>query len=239
LDGFDELPADGQKTVCDFLKTLLQAHPDTRVVATALPERMDGLLGLGFAPLALMGWDAHRQTEFIRKWGERWKRFLESEAWAQMTQDPIDPILLEAWLGYGNQYLTPFELTLKIWSGFAGDSLGPHIQDAIAAHIRRVAPPDTPAAALETLAMQATLNARCVRSNRRRKSPPKGRPPPRARRRTLVLVRSARKKKRARSRLRPAACSEKCPKADCCSHIRTASCASCIRFSADTSPGAP
>lgn len=162
LDGFDELPADGQKTVCDFLKTLLQAHPDTRVVATALPERMDGLLGLGFAPLALMGWDAHRQTEFIRKWGERWKRFLESEAWAQMTQDPIDPILLEAWLGYGNQYLTPFELTLKIWSGFAGDSLGPHVQDAIAAHIRRVAPPDTPAAALETLAMQATLNAQPI-----------------------------------------------------------------------------
>lgn len=162
LDGFDELAHDGQQAITEFLKTLLETYPLVRVVTTALPEQIDGLLGLGFAPLALIGWDAHRQTEFIRKWGHQWTRFVTTEAWAQTGYESIDPILLDSWLAFGNQNLTPLELTLKIWGGFAGDSLGPRVLDAISAHIRRVAPPDTPAAALETLAMQVILSAQPV-----------------------------------------------------------------------------
>lgn len=162
LDGFDELAPDGQQAVSEFLETLLKTYPAIRVVATALPEQMDGLLALGFAPLALMGWNAGRQAEFIRKWGSQWTRFVSTEAWAQAIHEPIDPLLLEAWLNFGNQHLTPLELTLKVWGGFAGDSLGPHARDAIAAHIRRVSPADTPVAALETLAMQAVMSAQPV-----------------------------------------------------------------------------
>ncbi len=162
LDGYDELAADGQQAIADFLKTLLGAYPLTRVVTTALPEQIGGLLGLGFAPMALMGWDSRRQAKFIHKWGEQWARFVATEAWAQTTQDSIDPILLNAWLAYGNQNLTPLELTLKVWGGFAGDSLGPRVTDAISSHIRRVAPADTPVAALETLALQVILSAQPV-----------------------------------------------------------------------------
>ena len=162
LDGFDELAQDGQQAVTEFLKTLLEVYPLARVVTTALPEQIGGLLGLGFAPLALMGWNSHRQTEFIRKWGGQWTRFVASESWAQAGRESVDPILLESWLAYGNQHLSPLELTLKVWGGFAGDSLGARILDAISAHIRRVAPADTPVAALETLAMQVVLSAQPV-----------------------------------------------------------------------------
>ena len=48
-----------------------------------------------------------------------------------------------------NAFLTPFELTLKVWGAYAGDSLGARVLDAIATHIRRVAPSGTPVSALE------------------------------------------------------------------------------------------
>ncbi|MEW5939819.1 MAG: HEAT repeat domain-containing protein, partial [Chloroflexota bacterium] len=162
LDGFDELAPDVQASVSDFLKTLLGAYPRCRVVTTAIPDQLDGLIALGFAPLALMGWDAHTQKQFVGKWGELWTRFVEREAWAQSGPQAVDPYLIETWLNVGGQFVTPLELTLKVWAGFAGDCLGPHVLEAIASHIRRVAPVGTPPAALETLAMQAVVNAQMV-----------------------------------------------------------------------------
>ena len=62
------------------------------------------------------------------------------EAWAQTGPEQVDPILLNTWLATDNHGLTPFELTLKVWGAYAGDSLGPRVLDAIATHVRRVAP---------------------------------------------------------------------------------------------------
>ncbi len=76
------------------------------------------------------------------------------EAWSQTGPEQVDPILLNVWLSADNANLSPFELTLKAWGAYAGDSLGPHVLESIATHIRRIAPANTPLAALETLAMQ-------------------------------------------------------------------------------------
>jgi len=167
LDGFDELAQEGQKAVVEYLTLLFKVHPLPRVVATALPEQTEGLLGLGFAPMSLLGWDESRQAEFAEKWGQHWTNFVSREAWAQTAFDSIDPLLLGAWLEFGNQRLTPLEYTLKLWGGYAGDGLGPRASDAIAAHVRRVAPLDTPAAALETLALQAVISAQPVFDTRK------------------------------------------------------------------------
>jgi HEAT repeat protein len=115
------------------------------------------LINLGFNPLALMAWDTPRNLRFIQQWGELWSRTVELESWAQTGPQHIDPILLNTWLTNDNNGLTPFELTLKAWGAYAGDSLGPRVLDAIATHVRRVAPSGTPVAALELLAMQAVL----------------------------------------------------------------------------------
>jgi HEAT repeat protein len=157
LDGFDELTPDGQQTISDYLKLLLQEYPKIRIVTTGMPEFLDGLLALGFAPLALAAWNKQQTHSFVEKWGELWTQFVAVEAWAQSGPEQVDPILLNIWLGTQNQGLSPFELTLKIWGAYAGDSLGPNTLDAIATHVRRLAPTNTPPAALETLAMQVTL----------------------------------------------------------------------------------
>ncbi len=160
LDGFDELTPNGQQQVKAFLQALLKAHPHTRVVTTALPDQLDGLRELDFVPLALAGWTPAQQTDFLRRWADVWTRFIAVEAWVQAHSLPIDPILLQAWLSVGNQPLTPLELTLKLWAGFAGDMIGgPTPQDWLVSHLRRLAPLDVPPAALEVLALQAVQNA--------------------------------------------------------------------------------
>lgn len=162
VDGFDELTPDGQQSVSDFLKLLLKEYPKIRVVVTGAPEYMDGLISLGFTPLALAAWNKQQESKFIQKWSELWTQFVAVEAWAQTGPEQVDPILLNAWLNTETRGLTPLELTLKIWGAYAGDALGPHTLEAIATHVRRLAPANTPIAALELLAMQVTLTGQPV-----------------------------------------------------------------------------
>ncbi len=162
LDGFDELPVEGQKAVSDYLKLLLQTHPKTRIVVTGAFESLDGLIGLNFAPLALSGWNQPRVETFFQCWGELWTRFVSTEAWAQTGPQAVDPLLLNGWLSSASDGLSPFELTMLAWAAYAGDGLGAHVVDAISTHIRRLAPANTPVAALDTLALQAVVSSQPV-----------------------------------------------------------------------------
>ena len=162
LDGFDELDPAGQGHVVDWLRALLQAHPRLRIVTTGTAGQCNGLVGLGFSPLALIAWDAPRVSRFIHQWGELWSRTVVVEPWAQTGPEQVDPILLNTWLTVDNPGLTPFELTLKVWGAYAGDSVGSRVLDAIATHVRRLAPSGTPVAALELLAMQVVLTQQPV-----------------------------------------------------------------------------
>ncbi len=162
IDGFDEITPTEQQAVSDYFKMLIKVFPKNRIITTGAPEYLDGLISLGFAPLALMAWPARQNEHFIEQWGQLWSQTVSLEAWAQTGPEQVDPLLLNVWLGADNMNLTPLELTLKAWGAYAGDSLGPHVLEAIATHIRRIAPQNTPLAALETLAMQATLSAQPV-----------------------------------------------------------------------------
>lgn len=166
LDGFDELPPGEQAKLTSYLKTLLMKYSGVRVVTTSCPEYLDGMIGLGFEPVTLMPWNVNQCNRFIEKWGQLWVQTVATEAWSQSSPEEIDPLLVNAWLNTENHTLTPLELTLKIWAGYAGDSLGPSILDAIATHIRRLAPSGTPLAALETLGMQVALSAQPIFDSR-------------------------------------------------------------------------
>ncbi len=157
LDGFDELTSEGQKQVADALKLVLAEFPKARMVTTGAPESLDGLLALRFTPLSVAAWPRPQQAIFMQRWGSLWSKSIALETWAQTGPEQLDPILLNAWLAADSQFLTPLELTLKVWAAYAGDALGPQVLDAIAAHVRRLAPANTPLAALETLAMQVTM----------------------------------------------------------------------------------
>jgi hypothetical protein len=162
VDGFDEVTPETQQIITDYFKIIIQNYPQTRIVTTGAPEYLDGLIGLGFAPLALMTWSVQKNEKFIERWGELWSQTVAMEAWAQTGPEQVDPILLNVWLSADNMNLSPLELTLKAWGAYAGDSLGPHVLEAIASHIRRIAPLNTPLAALETLAMQVLLSSQPV-----------------------------------------------------------------------------
>ncbi len=159
VDGFDELTSDGQHDAVAWLAAVLKNYPKTRIVTSGSPEHFDGLIGLGFEPISMAGWGAHRQAAFIRRWADLWARFVEVETWVQGRVEQADPLILESWLNLDNEFLTPLELTLKVWAAYAGDALGPHVFEAIDAHVRRLAPSNTPVAALESLAMQVMLTA--------------------------------------------------------------------------------
>jgi len=159
VDGYDEITPDEQTLVSEFFKLILKAHPKTRIVTTGAPEYLDGLISLGFTPLALCVWTEAANQQFVDQWGELWSRTVALEAWAQTGPEQVDPLLINSWLGSDSLNLSPLELTLKAWGAYAGDSLGPRTLETIATHIRRLAPANTPLAALETLAMQVVTNA--------------------------------------------------------------------------------
>src|SRR5688572_24290845 len=56
VDGYDEITPDEQTLVSEFFKLILQNYPETRIVTTGAPEYLDGLIPLGFTPLALCAW---------------------------------------------------------------------------------------------------------------------------------------------------------------------------------------
>jgi HEAT repeat protein len=170
IDGFDELEPQSQRDVVEWLKILTATYPAVRVVTTGCVNQLHGLLSLGFQPLALIGWDSKAQSRFIQQWGELWSRTVAVENAPQSGPKPVDPILLNAWLLTDNNGLTPFELTLKVWGAYAGDSLGPRVLDAIATHVRRLAPSGTPVAALELLAMQVVLTCQPIFDPRKARS---------------------------------------------------------------------
>jgi HEAT repeat protein len=157
IDGTDELAPAGLTEVVKFIKAVKKAYPKTRIVTTANPEYLDGLVTLNFVPFALSAWGAERRAEFVGKWSDLWTRFVSVEAWAQTGPEQVDPILLNRWLTADTALLTPLEMTLKTWAAYAGDARGPRPLDAIEAHLRRATPADAPREALEMLALQIHL----------------------------------------------------------------------------------
>ena len=159
VDGYDEVTRDEQILVSEFFKLVLQNYPATKIITTGAPEYLDGLIPLGFTPLALCAWATNQNQKFLDQWGGLWSQTVAKEVWSQTTMEHVDPLLINAWLGTDLIHLSPLELTLTVWGAYAGDSLGPHVLEAIATHIRRIAPENTPVAALETLAMQVITSA--------------------------------------------------------------------------------
>jgi hypothetical protein len=163
IDGFDEVDPQTQVTVTDWFTVLMEAHPRVRIVTTGTAGQLNGLVSLGFHPLALMVWGERKSSGFIQKWGDAWSRM-------PTESNIVDPAILNEWLRMDNTGLSPFELTLKVWGAYAGDSLGSRVMDFIATHLRRLAPSGTPVAALELLAMQVVLTSQPIFDPRKARS---------------------------------------------------------------------
>jgi hypothetical protein len=166
LDGVDELPQSAIQDVSAYLRVLLRQYPKIRIITTGATEYIDGILSLGFTPLAIMPWNSKQQANFLARWTTLWEKFVAHETWAHTTDEPLNPTLLNRWLSTDNFGLTPLEYTLKIWGAYAGDARGSRPVDAIEAHIRRLTPTNTPMEALNTLGVQASLGGTSIFDSR-------------------------------------------------------------------------
>jgi HEAT repeat protein len=160
IDGFDETNPATQQDVVAWFKAVMDTYPRSMIVTTGLANQLNGLISLGFHSFVVMPWDKYIVTNFLQKWGEFWQQTTSRDGNPNASQ--VDPLLLNEWLAMDNAGLTPFELTLKTWGAYAGDSLGARVMDFIATHVRRVAPSGTPVAALELLAMQVVLTSQPI-----------------------------------------------------------------------------
>ena len=156
LDGLDELSPSQLSMATNYLKRLLEQHPQLRLVVAAHPGNLDGLTNLGLQVVALACWGQEQRAEFIGRWSALWQRYI-----AESSQDksPLDALVLVGWLFNNSARFSPLELTLRVWAAFAGDALGPGPLAAIEAYLRRMTA-DQPAknrAGLGQLAAQMVL----------------------------------------------------------------------------------
>lgn len=158
LDGVDELPQTSIQEVSAYLRVLMRHYKNTRAVIAGAPEYLDGILSLGFVPLAIMPWSSKQQSDFLETWTELWQKHVALEGWSHQDDSSVDTLLINRWVASENFGLTPLEYTLKIWGAYGGDVYSTRPIDVIEAHIRRLTPPSVPTEALSILALQVSTN---------------------------------------------------------------------------------
>ncbi len=172
LDGLDELPEEQFDNYVGYLEALLAAYPKVRMVVAAGPSYIGRLEHIGLTPVPLAAWSSWQKRAFVKRWQDLWIRFVNPEIWPTeldldaQTEDifqrsfsalPVDPLMINGWILNDPGALTPLELTLKVWSGYAGDMLGRRPVEAIEAYLRRMtADLPTGRLALEKLSITLT-----------------------------------------------------------------------------------
>lgn len=154
LDGLDEMPPMQIAEVAAWLAAFEKQHPQHRVIAAAGLWGYGPLTAIGFAPILIAPWNADDHRALIQKWGAAWANIIRARR-KKTTQSEVDPHLIMGWLGNGNVGRTVFEVTLKVWAAFAGDSRGNRPVDWLEAYVLRFGVKPTGQRALGKLAAAA------------------------------------------------------------------------------------
>ncbi len=154
LDGLDELHPTDLQSALAFLKSLKSHYPDLQIIAPCSDRYVDGLLNIGFKPVAIAPWNRQQIRLFIEKWGATWKSLI----FPQITKDGIpnqpDPLAMENWITTQGLFYTPFEWTQLVWGAYSGDLSGNNPLKAMEAHLKRIMPGEYPMSIFSPLAYQ-------------------------------------------------------------------------------------
>ncbi|HMN60138.1 MAG TPA: HEAT repeat domain-containing protein, partial [Anaerolinea sp.] len=137
IDGIDELHPEQFEPVKAFLQSVLDQYPGTRVVVSAAPTWLDGLMDLGFSPLALVTWTKTERDTFLKRWSKAWTEDIAPQISKSGNYTVVDPILINNWLSSSPSFTSPLEWTLKVWGAYAGDLKGPTSLGAIETYLSR------------------------------------------------------------------------------------------------------
>jgi HEAT repeat protein len=158
LDGLDDLPSAHQALVVEWLRNFITAYPQNRIIATGPLAGFASLLNLDFVPVAIGGWSIPDYRSLVDKWVATWTAMLTARK--RQPKDKAEPALVAGWLSGGSVGRTPLEVTLKIWTGLAGDAEGPRPVDWIESYAKRFARAPESRKAFEKIAGPLLLHDR-------------------------------------------------------------------------------
>lgn len=150
LDGLEDLPTSHQSLVLEWLKAFTKAYPKAHIIATGPLVGFAPLIDLGFLPVAISGWSPTDYRSLVDKWVTSWAAMLKARK--RRSKNDIETALVAGWLSGGSLGRTPLEVTLKIWTGLAGDAEGPRPVDWIETYVKRFSRVPEARKAFESLA---------------------------------------------------------------------------------------
>ncbi|MEK7276131.1 MAG: hypothetical protein AAB427_02165, partial [Chloroflexota bacterium] len=153
LDGLDDLPNAGQALVFAWLKIFNTVYGANRIIA-ASHFGYAPLLALGFAPVVIGGWSGEDYRALVNKWVAAWPAVAAAHKRGRKSADDPDPALVAGWLSGGTVARTPFAVTLKVWTGLAGDAEGPRTIDWLETYVKRLTKAPEARKALERAAAE-------------------------------------------------------------------------------------
>jgi HEAT repeat protein len=158
VDGLDELPAEDQKPVIEYLQALQKVYPGNRYIIAAGLENISSMNSLDLFPIALAGWTPKMQKEYVHRWSDLWTEHIASQSWARDLPEIFDSTILNRWILEDAGFDTPFYLMMRTWAAYAGDAHGPGNVNAIEAYLQRMTDgKQNERGAMEQLALQITL----------------------------------------------------------------------------------
>ncbi len=125
IDGLDELHPEQYPPAVSLIKSILERYPDTRLILSAAPGWLDGLIELGFTPVTLATWGKRERETFLKRWSKAWTEDIAPQVSKHTNHSNIDPILIDNWLSGVNHFTSPLEWTMKVWGAYSGDLKGP------------------------------------------------------------------------------------------------------------------
>lgn len=139
LDGIDDLPPQQMSLVVEWIRSLRAAYPNNRLIATAPLPGYAPLLSLGFVPAFIGGWSGDDYQTLVNKWVEAWPNVPGAQRRRRRSDETVDPALVAGWLTGGSSGRLPFDISLKVWTGLAGDAEGSRTVDWVETYTRRMA----------------------------------------------------------------------------------------------------
>jgi hypothetical protein len=138
LDGLDEIAPENITPYIDFLDTLIEDYPFVRIALTASSAFIGDLARLQIYPFPIAPWKPEQRLAFIQNWENLWNEQIQPGVKKHLGFKPFDSHLINGWLSNSSPFLTPFELTLRVWCAYAGDGWPDTTVHAIDAYLRRL-----------------------------------------------------------------------------------------------------
>ena len=159
VDGLDELPANEQKPIVEFIADLQKAYPGNRYIISGAFENISCMEKLDLYPISMAGWTPNQKKTYVQLWSKLWEKHVIPQSWSSALPEIYDPIILNRWILEDAGFDSPFYLTMRTWAGYSGDSRGSGKVNAIESYLMRMTGGKrNERAALEQLAAQITIS---------------------------------------------------------------------------------